>query len=788
MNITNPYAARRPASSPLNSPLRPALAQLALALAAIALPVATAGAQCTAFSMSSASGVSIVPGTVDTGNHCDDCTTQIALPFPVTLYGISYTSAVVSSNGNLQFTTNNAEYSNGCLPQPATLGLAICPHWDDLMTDGTGKGIFTSGSGAAPNRIFNIEWRTRYYSGGGSANFEIRLFEDNSHFDVIYGAVDEGGAFATIGVQHPDYPATQFSCNTAGLIPSGTRITFTCYNGPNGTASAFPNPVYACGTEGTTLLSVEVTPGTNPPSTGITVNADLSTIGGSQNQSFYDDGTHGDAAAGDGVYSFQITVPPITPPGDKSIPFTIADSLGRSTTGALGLTVNPCASTGPDVIVVNLTDLNYYGALGNISAYSIGTDACNRGDLPALWIQGGTQHPVIAQNIYRLKNGRFEQLGQSFLKHGFQSLNSPGCATCVQPPMGGAQLGVGCSDVYGAGYNGGQGNLGRRSTANATTGEFAWPPPPAPNDVIGQRLQVFTADIDPALNAGAQYFGEAQYVTADDAQWSHNGAPATNGLNNATYRAISFASTTSNPDVVGAPHVMSPAIQAWKDLDPAVTIATADYLDTSLIAPGIACRFWVAAKATDNGNGTWHYEYAVFNLNSDRSGGRFTVPIAPGATITNIGFHGVFAHSGEPFPNTATNPANWIGSANPTSVSWQCPQPYLPPRGDNANALRWGTMYNFRFDSSIAPATGAVTVGLFKPGTPSEANAMGIVVPGLPCSADFNADGVLNADDLGDFITGYFNDPADPRTDFNGDGAVNADDLGDFITAYFNGC
>ncbi len=60
--------------------------------------------------------------------------------------------------------------------------------------------------------------------------------------------------------------------------------------------------------------------------------------------------------------------------------------------------------------------------------------------------------------------------------------------------------------------------------------------------------------------------------------------------------------------------------------------------------------------------------------------------------------------------------------------------------------------------------------------------------PPPPCAADFNSDGTLNADDLGDFITGYFNDPPDPRADFNADGVVNADDLGDYITAYFNGC
>ncbi len=56
------------------------------------------------------------------------------------------------------------------------------------------------------------------------------------------------------------------------------------------------------------------------------------------------------------------------------------------------------------------------------------------------------------------------------------------------------------------------------------------------------------------------------------------------------------------------------------------------------------------------------------------------------------------------------------------------------------------------------------------------------------CPADFNADGTVNADDLADFITGYFNSPSDPATDFNADGVINADDLGDFITAYFNGC
>ena len=56
------------------------------------------------------------------------------------------------------------------------------------------------------------------------------------------------------------------------------------------------------------------------------------------------------------------------------------------------------------------------------------------------------------------------------------------------------------------------------------------------------------------------------------------------------------------------------------------------------------------------------------------------------------------------------------------------------------------------------------------------------------CSTDFNRDGVKNPDDLGDYITGYFTEPPDPRSEYNNDTVINPDDLGDFITAYFGEC
>src|SRR5258706_7871784 len=85
----------------------------------------------------SRSTATIVPGTVDTGNHCDDCITNIQLPLEFRLYNATYDTANVSSNGNLQFATTNTNYVNECLPSQA-MGAAIFPHWDDLRTDAAG--------------------------------------------------------------------------------------------------------------------------------------------------------------------------------------------------------------------------------------------------------------------------------------------------------------------------------------------------------------------------------------------------------------------------------------------------------------------------------------------------------------------------------------------------------------------------------------------------------------------------------------------------------------------------
>ena len=370
---------------------------------------------------------------------------------------------------------------------------------------------------------------------------------------------------------------------------------------------------------------------------------------------------------------------------------------------------------GPDVVVFELPSTYNWGTDGTVRAYSVGTTSCNRGDTPLAWISNTNQHPVIAQNLYRVtlpdppaEHGKIEMLGMSWLKNGFVSINltTAGCGTCPGNPPG-SQLGVGCTDPYSASLNGSHDRLGPRSDVNAFTGYFVYPhPEPTGNPTVAGRLQVKTSEIisDPTTYS---YFVEGQYIAPDDAGWPDgvNTGP-NNGMNNASFREVLVSGT--NLDTTGATQEGRPAIYAWQDLDPTVTIREVLVPNEGLFVTGY--------KIGDNGDGTWHYEYAVFNLNSDLSGRSFTVPIRSDSVITNIGFRDVDYHSGEPYDLT-----DWAVDVDTASglLSWSSVDPVLPILPENANALRWSTMYNFSFDADSPPEDALASIGMFKTGGPS---------------------------------------------------------------------
>ena len=427
---------------------------------------------------------------------------------------------------------------------------------------------------------------------------------------------------------------------------------------------------------------------------------------------------------------------------------------------------------GPDVIVGALTDMAKYGSIvtggQTIMAYAIGTTSCNIGDALLDWFAApDARHPFITQNIYRIKAGRIEHIGLGWGKHGFTALQGTLCGTC-QASSSGTWLGIGCSDPYSAGLNGSQSGLGTRTEVNAATGVFPGSPNvgmPAAPATIGRRIQVNANDLNPSLNAAATYLVEGQYIHSGDAARG-------NDDNNASWRTVTVGALTSGAytlTLAGNTNQQQPAIHAWRAADAAVTLVNADVPDDG--------RFILGYKVSNNGNGTWHYEYAVQNLNSNRSGRSFSVALPPGVTATNLGFHDVDYHSGDAYDLT-----NWTSSTTGGAVTWTGA---AYATNINANALRFSTIYNFWFDASAAPVAGNVSIGLFKPGLAGAANSVDIasMIPTPPPSnpADVNNDGVVNAADLAILLGNWGNSGAG---DIDGSGTVGAPDLALMLGAW----
>src|SRR5213080_4063373 len=314
----------------------------------------------------------------------------------------------------------------------------------------------------------------------------------------------------------------------------------------------------------------------------------------------------------------------------------------------------PTLVPGPDVIVGDLEDVNQLDpqAVGTQVGLAIGTDSCNNGDQPIDWFAlPSTDHPIVPQNLYRMSGGadnneRFEQIGQSWMKHTFLALEDFVCGTCnTSGCQTGSHLCPGCSDPYVSSLNGDQNSIGSRAWVNPFTGSF----PSNANDHSGHvhngvshRVLVETSDLMPAGNPAATYFGEAAYLSPHEYTWCLSHPGECNMFNNFSYRQFSVTGgpTFFNFSAVSSTVRMQPAIEAW-----AATGATVQQVEPD---PGNDGIFFVGYKVVDNGNGSWDYEYAVFNMNLDRAIQSFTVSLGGGVTINPslIGFHAPPQHPG----------------------------------------------------------------------------------------------------------------------------------------------
>src|SRR5205823_3588569 len=127
--------------------------------------------------------------------------------------------------------------------------------------------------------------------------------------------------------------------------------------------------------------------------------------------------------------------------------------------------------------VGDLPKMAQYGRAGTQVGLAVGTDSCNRGTENVDWFAlPNNDHPVVPQNMYRMSsaannNDRFEQIGQSWLKHTFAAASSNTCGFGCNG-VGGDHLGSGCSDLYSSGLNASQTGLGSRAWVSPFSGSF----------------------------------------------------------------------------------------------------------------------------------------------------------------------------------------------------------------------------------------------------------------------------------------------------------------------------
>jgi len=309
----------------------------------------------------------------------------------------SATSATERQGGNNMATTaSNGIYNYGAGDPAAATDRAV-----GFLSSGTATksgnlyAQFMNGTGDALSGV-SISYDVEKYRGGSNAaGFSIQMYYSfdgatwtsaGSSFLTSFSADANNNGYASapgttvsvasqpLNVNIPsgsdfylawNYSVTSGSTatNAQGLGIDNFSIIGTAApvpTNPTGVGTANPNTVLV---GDLTLLTVAVAPGTNPPSTGLNVTCDLTAIGGSANQPFYDDGTNGDLTAGDNTISFQATVDSSTSVGAKSLPCTITDTQSRSGSTSISLTVQAYIPLPGDVVISQV-----YGGGGNSGA------------------------------------------------------------------------------------------------------------------------------------------------------------------------------------------------------------------------------------------------------------------------------------------------------------------------------------------------------------------------------------------------------------------------------------
>jgi hypothetical protein len=436
-------------------------------------------------------------------------------------------------------------------------------------------------------------------------------------------------------------------------------------------------------------------------------------------------------------------------------------------------------TAGPDMTFCQLYGLYQASRTGSDVEFSLGTTSWNIGDTDLQWFSGlGNTHPYIVQNLFRVDNqGSFEQISASWIKHGFFALASfqcdlPDLPNCVFEAGHGAGdwLGQGCTDTYSPGLN--ASGLRPRTEINPWTGDWS-----GVSYTGDYALMTADADLNPAQNPGAVYYSEGLYNIADDVDPTNSVAwkPVTFGGSPGGTWSVGMSGSGTLP-------TSGLALDAWGGQ----TTMVAQQIPVIHENEGGAGdspdgRAFLSTKNWSNGDGTWHYEYVIYNLDMHRKIDGFSIPVSPGTTVSNIGFHAPRMFDAQPYQsgaNTSLTNAVWTTTQSGGLLTFSTP----------SNPIRWGTAYTFRFDCNQPPAASTAVLSLYEAGSPASLNASTSGPAQGP--TDCNANGI--ADDL-DILNGTSQDcngngvPDECEPDCNNNGIADACDISGGFSQDCNG-
>lgn len=279
-------------------------------------------------------------------------------PISLSGYGIQYGSGS-TANWNAFALTPSASIPSGkyylILFAPASGTFAYNPAKDPVPDQivSIGSNGFTTDLSASNGKValtYNAGTVTALSATGGNTGTSLTGFTlagsascPNPATVVDFVGYGNQSAACYVTAAAPTIGATNALIRKSPAIATTSNFADFAVGTPNPRNSSYTgvttlgitgNSASFVSTQSVTLTAT-VTYGT--ATTSATVTADLSSVGGSATQPLFDDGTNGDATAGDKTYSFKTTI--TSPAATLSIPVTVVDNTAATASGTIALTV-----------------------------------------------------------------------------------------------------------------------------------------------------------------------------------------------------------------------------------------------------------------------------------------------------------------------------------------------------------------------------------------------------------------------------------------------------------------